>query len=301
MAALLIHRPAAAAVIDVEITFPSRSIPPLTAYALEIDTRHMQSATVAEDQNRFAIEVPAGRYVVFLAPREPGAPSIYGAYTQFSECMSRNTVVDPAVAACDDHELLPVTVKSPAAHARVRIDDWYLSDKTSAWIDDALGVVTAAGAFPLGAPRFSEYPVPVQIVIAPRLELVENAAAPEERAKLQQALAGGPNFAATLTATLMRCGEDCARLLLVDWRSGKIIEPQGIPELKGALPCRNDEALLSRRDSLLLSVAHAADAVVSIRFYLWKPQAETLALAGDYQVAEQQFCAGAPLANGIVR
>src|SRR5271166_6984757 len=64
--------PVRAAIIEGEITFPSRSVPALTAYAFELDTSRTRTAPVAGDQTKFSIDVPPGRYVVFLAPNERG-------------------------------------------------------------------------------------------------------------------------------------------------------------------------------------------------------------------------------------
>ena len=49
------------------------------------------------------VEVPSGRYLVFLAPNEPGAPNIYGAYTEYSLCAPHD-----ADGKCEDHALVSV-------------------------------------------------------------------------------------------------------------------------------------------------------------------------------------------------
>jgi hypothetical protein len=288
--------PMRAATIEGEILFPSRSVPALTAYAFELDTARIRSAQIPEDQSKFSIDVPPGRYVVFMAPNEPGAPDIYGAYTQFSACAARETVAADAVgetqAACADHGLITVTVKAAAGRARVSIDDWYLSDEIADQLDRMRGAPVGAATEPLGAPRFSEYKSgQAESMPAPKLDFTESAEAPAERAKLQQSLMSGPNFASNLTAALMQCGSGCTHLVIVDWRSGKIIEPPEIGEIQGTLPCRADELVQFRRDSRLLSVSQTrADHIVT-QYFLWKPDTEALVLAAEFHRTEQQFCA----------
>jgi hypothetical protein len=288
-----------AATIEGEITFPSRSAPALTAYAFELDSAKIRTALVAEDQSRFSIEVPPGRYVVFTAPNEPGAPNVYGAYTQFGACMAREPSAGDAAGevapACQDHGLITVSLKGNAAHAKVTIDDWYLSDEIADQLDRMRGAPAGAGAEPLGAPRFSEYKTaPADPMPMPKLDFTDSAVSASERARLQQSLAAGPNFASYLTAAPTQCGAGCTHLVLIDWRSSKIIDPAEIGEIQGALPCRADELVQFRRDSRLLSVSSMrADRVVT-QYYLWRPETETLGLAAEFQRTEQQFCASVP-------
>ncbi len=290
---------ARAATIEGEVTFPSRSVPALTAYAFELDTAKIRTAPVAEDQSRFSIDVPPGRYVVFTAPNEPGAPNVYGAYTQFGACMSREPssgdAAGDAQPACQDHGLITVSLKGNAAHAKVTIDDWYLSDEIADQLDRMRGAPASAGAEPLGAPRFSEYKSgPADPIPIPKLEFADSLMPASERARLQQSLAAGPNFASYLTAAPTQCGGGCTHLVLVDWRTGKIIDPPEIGEIQGALPCRSDELVQFRRDSRLLSVSQTrADRIVT-QYYLWKPETESLGLAAEFQRTEQQFCASVP-------
>ena len=292
---------ARAATIEGEITFPSRSSPPLIAYAFELDTARTRTAPVPEDQAKFSIDVPPGSYVVFMTPNEPGAPNIYGAYTQFSACMTReplsaDTDTDTdTLPACQDHGLITVTLKGNSARAKVTIDDWYLSDEIADQLDHMRGAPASAGAEPLGAPRFSEYKsAPADSTPAPKLDLTDIPESASERAKLQQSLASGPNFASYLSAVLTQCGSNCTHLVLIDWHSGKLIDPPAIGEIQGTLPCRSDELVQFRRDSRLLSVSQArADRIVT-QYFLWKPETEVLILAAEFQRTEQQFCASVP-------
>ncbi len=288
-----------AATIEGEITFPSRNVPALTAYAYELDTAKIRTAPIPEDQAKFSIDVPPGRYVLFTAPNEPGAPNVYGAYTQFSTCMAREPPSADAgsdsQSACHDHGLITVTLKGSAARAKITIDDWYLSDEIADQLDRMRGALATAGTEPLGAPRFSEYKsAPVDSTPAPKLDATDGPEPSGERVKLQQSLASGPNFASDMTAVLTQCGSGCTHLVLIDWHSGKIIEPPEIGEIQGTLPCRSDELLQFRRDSRLLSVSQTREGRILTQYFLWKPETESLVLAAEFQRTEQQFCASVP-------
>jgi len=295
-------RRSSAAVIEGEISFPSPSMPSMMAYACEIDTSRRKAVSVAADQSKFSIDVPPGRYLVFLAPNEPGAPDIYGAFTQYSVCLahaSGGATAAPDSEApsgeCPDHALLPVNLTSRNAHVTVKIDDWYLSDDVAQQLDHLRGLEAAADLGSLGAPRFSEYPIaPGAASPAPKLELGGVDGSDEQRARLQQSLVGGPNFSAYLTAAVTPCGEACERLVLIDWHSGKVIEPAVPNAINEKLPCRSDEAVLFRRDSRLLSVTRAQGNGIVTDYYLWKPESEALVLATEYRRSERQFCAVLP-------
>jgi len=295
-------RMSGAAMIEGEISFPSPSMPSMTAYACEIDTSRRRTVSVAADHTKFSIDVPPGRYLVFLAPDEPGAPNIYGAFTQYSACRARGGVggtgagdSEATTGECPDHALLAVNLTSRNAHVAVRIDDWYLSDEVARQLDHLRGLEAATDPGSLGAPRFSEYPIaqgPASPV--PRLELGSIDGSDEQRAKLQQSLVGGPNFSAYLSAVFTPCGEACERLVLIDWHSGKVIEPAVPDAIDAKLPCRGDEAVLFRRDSRLLSVTRAQGNGIVTEYYLWKPESEALVLATEYRRSERQFCAVLP-------
>lgn len=299
MGACAAPAPVQAATIEGEITFPSRNSPPLTAYAFELDTARIRTASVPEEQAKFSIDVPPGRYVVFMAPNEPGAPNIYGAYTQFSACMEHEPPSADAdsetMPSCQDHALITVALRGAAARAKVTIDDWYLSDEIADQLDHMRGAPASAGAEPLGAPRFSEYrSAPTDSTPAPKLDFADSLESASERAKLQQALASGPNFASYLSAVLTQCGSNCTHLVLIDWHSGKLIEPPEVGEIQGTLPCRADELVQFRRDSRLLSVSQARTDRIVTQYFLWKPETEALVLAAEFQRTEQQFCASVP-------
>jgi hypothetical protein len=277
------------ATIEGVVAFPSQFSPPMTAYAFDLDTSRIHSVPVAGGQANFSVEVPPGRYAVFLAPNEAGAPNIYGAYTRYSLCAEQETG-----ANCADHRLATVTVSAKGPRAAVKIDDWYLTDEVADQIDHFRGIATNAGAGPLSAPRFSEYPIlRFDAPTAPTIDFGGAGLSAEERATVLQVMAGGPNFAGQVTATLTHCGAACARLVLVDWRRGALQEPPSLTEIQGTLPCRADEALEFRRDSRLLSITRMRGAAVVTQYYVWNPADATLALNAEYEFSTQNFCAAA--------
>jgi hypothetical protein len=244
---------------------------------------------LARGQTNFSVEVPAGRYLVFLAPNEPGAPNIYGAYTQYSLCAMHDS------GKCEDHALVEVTITPKTRRSVVTIDDWYLTDDIAEQIDRLRGVASGS-AFdpePLGAPRFSEYPsAPAEVPPPPKIDFGELST--EDRATLQAALANGPNFAGEVTAALSSCAPACGRLLLLDWRSGTLRQlPEVLPasEEQAALPCRPEEALLFRRDSRLLMTTRVRGTAVVTQYFVWNQNNAALLPTGEYQRATQTFCA----------
>src|ERR1700733_12753974 len=267
---------ACAGTIAGTVSFPSQVVPSMTVYASDLDSPRIHTAQLARGQVNFSVEVPPGRYVVFLAPNEPGAPDVYG--------------------ACEDHALIPVAVTAKVPHAAVTIDDWYLTDEIANQLDRIRG---AAGdrspKEPLSAPRFSEYPSEsYEAGTAPKIDFGPSELSQEDRELAEAALAGGPNFAGHVTATLTSCGAACGRVLLIDWRSGAVQElppPGSRDESQGTLPCRIDEALQFRRDSRLLSLTRAEGTAVVTQYYVWNQNSAAPLRGGEYRRSSQAFCA----------
>jgi len=293
VASLGLSAAAAAGTIEGTVTFPSQRVPSMTVYASDVETSRVHSVQLVRGQANFTVEVPAGRYLVFLAPNEPGAPDIYGAYTQYSLCASHESD-----AKCEDHTLIPVVITPKAPHVAVTIDDWYLTDDIAEQIDHIRGVAAAFYSEPLSAPRFSEYPsAAFDASAAPKIDFGGSELSEDDRANVQQALLGGPNFAGHVTATLTRCVPSCGRLVLVDWLDGTVRElpSQHIQspnaQIQAILPCRTEEALLFRRDSRLLSLTRARGAAVVTQYYVWNQKNAALVLSAEYQRTPQAFCA----------
>ncbi len=282
---------ARAGTIEGTVAFPSRNVPAMTVYASDLETSRLHTVPLARGQTSFAVEVPAGRYVVFLAPNEPGAPDVYGAYTHYSGCAPD----DPA-PRCQDHSLVPLSISGKTPHAAVTIDDWYLSDEVASQIDRILDAAAGGARFasePLSAPRFSEYPSEsFERAAPPKIDFTGSGLSEEDRDRVQSALGTGPNFAGNLTVAVTSCGPACGRVVLIDWRSGAVQEwaPDAGDEPPRTLPCRAEEALLFRPDSRLLSVTRVHGASIVTQYYVWNPKGAPTR-AGEYQRSSQAFCA----------
>jgi hypothetical protein len=284
---------AVAGTIEGAVVFPSQRAPSMTVYAAELDTSRLQTLQLARGQTTFSVDVPPGRYWVFLAPNEPGAPDIYGAYTRYSVCAPHDVDLQ-----CKDHSLVPVTVAGKTAHITVTVDDWYLTDDIAGQIDRIRNTAAGSARFaaePLSAPRFSEYPSEsFERSGAPRIDFAGSDLSEQDRDIVQQALLVGPNFAGYVTATLTSCGPACGRIVLVDWRSGAVQElaPRNPgEEVPRTLPCRTEEALLFRLDSRLLSVTRVRGASVVTQYYVWSQKSAAPMRGGEYQRSTQAFCA----------
>ena len=281
---------ASAAVIDGKITFPGSDAPAMTAYVYEVGAARLRSAPISADGTNFRFDVPAGRYVVFVAPREPGAPDVYGAYTQYSDCIAH-----ASTGACTDHDLRPVVLGHGVRHVDVRIDDWYLSDADADRLDGIRGIAGTPGPAPQGAPRFSEYAVVATDHAALRKPDIAGLALDAcARARLRDSVRGGPNFAGRVTALQAACGSARGRILLVDWQSGKAVAPPALAGIDETLPCRSADAVQFRRDSRLLSVTRMRAGRIVTQYYLWEPETASVALIAEYRRRRREFCAVDP-------
>jgi hypothetical protein len=287
--ALVSSAGAVAGAIEGAVTFPTRLLPSMTVYASDVDTLKIRSVQLLRGQANFTVEVPPGRYLVFLVPNEPGAPNIYGAYTEYCLCASHD------VGKCEDHALVPIAISARVPRAAVMIDDWYLTDAVAGQIDRIRGVAAGFQSESLSAPRFSEYPsAPFDPSAEPLVGYEGSGLEEEDRKIVQRALSSGPNFAGQVTVALTACGLACGRLVLIDWRNGAIRElpPQDTGgQIQGTLPCRADEALVFRRDSRLLSFTRVRGTAVVTQYYVWNQKNAALALNGQYQRTSQAFCA----------
>jgi hypothetical protein len=289
MASLASSAGAFAGTIEGVVTFPTQLVPSMTVYASELDTSKIRSVRLLRGQANFSVEVPPGRYLVFLAPNEPGAPNIYGAYTQYCLCGSHD------VGKCEDHTLVPIAISARVPRAAVMIDDWYLTDAVAEQIDEIRGVAAGFDAESLSAPRFSEYPsAPFDASAQPKVGYEGSDLKEQDREIVQRALSSGPNFAGHVTVALTACGLACGRLVLIDWHNGTIQElppPQNGGPIQGTLPCRADEALVFRRDSRLLRLTRVRGTAVVTQYYVWNQKNAALVQNGEYQRTSQTFCA----------
>jgi hypothetical protein len=282
---------ALAGAIEGSIAFPGQLVQSMTLYAADLDTSRVHSVQLPRGQANFSVEVPAGRYLVFMAPNDAGAPDIFGAYTQYSLCSPHD--VD---GQCEDHTPIQVMISAKAPHAAVTIDDWYLTDDVAERMEHLRAAAAGRGsgsyADPMSAPRFSEYPsAEFDHPSPPQIDFGATGLTEEDRGSVQRALSGGPNFAGQVTAAMTRCGPECGRVVLVDWGSGQVQEPAQLGEIQGWLPCRADEAVLFRRDSRLMSISRSRGGVVVTQYYVWNQKTAALTPAGEYRRTTRTFCA----------
>ncbi|MDE2306624.1 MAG: hypothetical protein KGL34_13770 [Gammaproteobacteria bacterium] len=280
---------AQAAVIDGRIGFPGDDAPPVTVYVYSLDAARLRNAAIQASRRDFRIEVPAGRYLVFAAPSDPGAPDVYGAYTQCDSVAAK-----PLTTPCADHSLRTVVIGPGARRATVTIDDWSLSDADADALDRIRGIAATPGPEPRGAPHFSEYPVaadpsPEAARARPRLGALHLS--PADRRRARDVLAAGANFAGGLTVLVAHCGSHCLRVLLIDSGKAEIVEPPELGAIDDSLPCRTAEAVLFRRDSRLLSVTRWRDGVIVTQYFVWEPRARALTLLAAYPRKPAQYCA----------
>ncbi len=260
----------------------------MTADAYELAWSRLRSIAGPRGSVSFEIAVPPGRYLIFLAPSDPGAPAIYGAYTRYSLCAR-----DDPQANCADHELIPVTVATRAQRVAVSVDAWYLSDEVMERIDLIRGVTATEANEPLRLPRFSEYRV-AQEPTAATVPISANIKLPaEDRVDLRSVAAAGPNFAGHLSLVIAHCGDECSRVLIIDWRNGSLTESTAIGVLRGALPCRRTEVLAFRRDSRLLNVTTTDGDDVLTRYFVLGSDGATPVYQAEYRRAAGAFCAPA--------
>jgi hypothetical protein len=279
---------AAALGVDGNLTFPGSFTPAMLVYAREVDNSKIQTLATRAQQTSFHFDLPPGRYVFFAEPDEAGAPMIYGAHTLSSACKVRRET-------CGDHRLDVIAVSAKAAVTGIVIDDWDLPDQLADQLDHDLGITASPSADELGAPRFSEYPSgQIETPARPAFDFGGTALPVAERARLQQALQDGPNFAGAMSAVFVSCGNGCNSVAFLDWHSGKVTLPAALANLDEPLPCRSDESLQFRRDSQLLSVTRKRGAHVTTQYFVWNAKAGTLTEAAEYQRSADRFCSTNP-------
>ncbi len=277
-----------AATIEGTVIFPSPSVPAMTAYAFDAEVNRLRSVSVPRGRGSFALDVPPGRYLVFLAPADPGAPDVYGAHTQYSLCRAH----DPN-GACEDHALDAIVITARTQRAEVTVDDWFLTSEVSARLDHIRGTAPGDAGVQPWRPHFSEYPAEEVLPPAARVEAAALKPPSPDRADLKLAVATGPNFAGHLSVVPARCGSDCVHLWLLDWRDASLADQPLVGTLGAALPCRRGEALAYRRDSRLLEVTVPDGDEIVTRYFVWDPARSALGRLTEHRRSVQTFCAAA--------
>ena len=266
---------------------PAGSVPALTVYAWSLGAAKLYSVATEEGQASFTLDLPPGRYYLFAAPLEPGAPPVYGAYTAYAACMH-----EPAHADCQDHALRTLAVgRQPPAP--VELTDWYLDEPVTQSLDRILGRrEEAPPEAELAAPRFSEYPAaPAPATRATELAGAEPARLERDRDALAPALAGAPNFAGRGALVRLGCGSGCEAVALIDLPSGRVDYPPPLAQLPAPDACAPGEALRFRRDSRLLTVTEGREHARVTRYFVWDPEHGSLKLVATLSSALEEQCA----------
>lgn len=97
-----------------QICFPGDTYPEMTIYFYETNSQQFLSYPVAENQESYQLEIPAGVYLAFAWLPNKGAG---GGYTQFVECSK-------TLLSCTDHSLAPFLVRENHASISIDICDW---------------------------------------------------------------------------------------------------------------------------------------------------------------------------------
>jgi hypothetical protein len=278
---------AAAAPVSGRLASPAGTLPALTVFAWSLAGDKLYSITTDSGQVAFTLDLPPGRYYVFAAPVDPGAPAIYGAYTEFAACSH-----DGAHAGCSAHGLRTLLVKKRPVHD-VDLTDWYLDDTVTRELDRILG--RPVGATPaeseLAAPKFSEYPAaPGAPARATALATGDEPRIERDREPLTAALTSSVNFAGRTVLLRIGCGEHCESVALVDLPTGRVAYPAVLAQLPADSSCTPNGALQFRRDSRLLTVTGANGHERVTRYFVWDADAGTLRLVASLASALGAGC-----------
>ena len=97
------------------LSYPSEGIPRLRVYAWDRESGQWRYVVTNQNDDTYALQVPAGKYIVFAYLNDGG--DVAGGYT--------NAVLCGLTAACTDHTLYVVTVGSGQQVSGVNVTDWY--------------------------------------------------------------------------------------------------------------------------------------------------------------------------------
>ena len=282
--------PAFGAPVAGRLASPAGTLPALTVYAWSIAGAKLHSVTTGVGQATFGFELPPGRYYVFATPLDPGAPAIYGAYTEFAACTH-----DAPRASCTEHGLRILVVgRKPLGG--VDLTDWYLDDAVTRELDTILDrpPTGAPGERELAAPKFSEYPAAAFTgAHAGALAASDEPRIERDRETLSAALASGVNFAGRTVLVRIGCGETCETVAFVDVPTGRVAYPQLLATLPPTPPCTTGGSLQFRRDSRLLTVTGLSGMQRVTRYFAWDPESGALRLVVSLASALEERCAAA--------
>ena len=272
------------------IRFPGEARTAAVVHARDVRSGTTTTIHVEAGDPKFVLALTPGHYWLFAQPDDPGAPDLFGAYTQWSRCQGSPQPENSP--ACETHQLAEVVVER-AEVTGIAIDDWYLPADIVRQLDEALRRNPDRPAdLELGAPRFSEYPVRVQTPAA--AFRFDPASHPEGR-QWESAVAGvaarGVNFAGHWLVVGASCGDHCMSYALIEWSTGRIFVPDALRTVSGGLPCERAEPVQHRADSRLLTVTQPDDRSVVTHYYVWDEARGSLTEIASYRSSSQRYCA----------
>lgn len=283
---------ALAETVSGRIAFPGRSLPASVVYLRNLDGDAIHPLALKRGEAEFSLDVPPGRYWVFVSPDEPGLSGLYGGHTQYSLC--RQARAEKATAACEDHSLAEVVVPAGGEPVRIVVDDWLLSEASASEIDRILGGTAGAiGSAELGRPRFSEYRVARVDTVPPQIDVASDPRAAALADRLQEAAAAGSNFAGRFVLLRFSCGERCEQAAVIDLSSGAVSFPEQLSQILGDLPCHTERALEFRDDSRLLELTRRDGEFAITESLLWDADKRGFMPLAQYRRSLERFCAGA--------
>jgi hypothetical protein len=281
-----------AGVLEGSVTFPGRTIPGSTIYARNVESGVLHKVALRRGERTFQLELPAGRYWLFMRPEEPGLAELYGAHTHSSVCRSQPGASD----ACSGHSLQPVEIPASGSIAGIVIDDWFLDEVQAEELDRILGEARdpADASFELGRPRFSEYRASAgQPAGRARLDASDERVAPF-LAELDAVADAGVNFAGRFALARLQCGAECSKVAIVDLATGVVSWPDQLGRSSPVLPCRNDRELVFRDDSRLLEHTHREGGLVITDYLLWDVGQRSFTTLAQYRRSVERFCDATP-------
>ncbi len=290
LVSLCLTPPSSAAPLSGRLATPAGAAPALTVYAWSLTRARLYWVSTAAGQAGYTIEVPPGRYWLFAAPAEPGAPQVYGAHTQFVPCARATR--EPG--ECVTHALRAVAAGRKAVGG-IDLTDWHLDDAATSELDHLLGradgeVIDEAE---LAAPKFSEYPAAP--FAGPLAGALQAGADPGGGRELLpgSVLSQPANFAGRMQLQRLGCGAGCVGIALVDLATGRVSYPPALAELPAGTACSARGPLVFRRDSRLLTVTGREHNELVTHYYVWDTDAGTLRQVAALASALGERCATA--------
>ena len=281
---------AVAAPVGGRLGSPIGHVPALTVYAWSLTGARLHSITAEAGQERYTLELPPGRYWLFAAPADPGAPPVYGGYTELVPCM--RDAARRIAHGCTRHGLVAVVIGTHRVD-NLDLTDWYLDDATLGELDRILGRPGDAppSELELAAPKFSEYPAAsFAAARAAALQGGGEVRVEREREALATALGSTPNFAGRFVLVRLGCGERCESAALVELTTGRVAFPAALANLPASGPCMERGALQFRRDSRLLTVTARTGEQLVTRYYVWDGDSGALRAVATLANALKERC-----------